>query len=286
MTTATLTVEDFEVPARDGYALAATLFRPAGEARRAVLISSATAVPRGFYRRFATALAEAGYLAVTYDYRGIGDSKPRSLRGFPARMRDWGLLDMAGVIDWLYDSEPLERLFLVGHSVGGQVAGLLDKPELVHAMVTLSAQSGYWKLQGAEQKLTTAFHVHVTLPLFARTWGYVPWSWFGAAEDLPPGVAREWSGWCRNPGYLLGDPSLPLERYHRFTAPVLAYSIGDDKWGRPKAVEALMRAYPNVERRHVEPAAAGLDAIGHFGFFRADASGLWPDLIAWLDGSD
>ena len=64
------------IPARDGYALAATLYRPTGAARGAVIVSSATAVPRRFYRHFAAELAGAGYTVVTYDYRGIGDSAP------------------------------------------------------------------------------------------------------------------------------------------------------------------------------------------------------------------
>ena len=45
--------DDITVPAADGYPLAATLFLPRGAKRHAVLINSATAVPRKIYRRFA-----------------------------------------------------------------------------------------------------------------------------------------------------------------------------------------------------------------------------------------
>ena len=65
-------------------------------------------------------------------------------------------------------------------------------------------------------------------------------------------------------------------------APVLAYSIGDDKRGRPAAVDAMMQAYPNLERRHIEPADASMDSIGHMGFFKQEASHLWPELITWM----
>jgi predicted alpha/beta hydrolase len=44
--------DDIIVPAADGYSLAATLFLPRGAKRRAVLINSATAVPRKIYRGF------------------------------------------------------------------------------------------------------------------------------------------------------------------------------------------------------------------------------------------
>ena len=55
---------------------AATLFLPRAKKRHAVLINSATAVPRKVYRGFAGYLARRGAAVLTYDYRGTGDSRP------------------------------------------------------------------------------------------------------------------------------------------------------------------------------------------------------------------
>ena len=66
---------------------------------------------------------------------------------------------------------------------------------------------------------------------------------------------------------------------------MLAYSFGDDAWGTPASVDAMMSAYPNVERRHVERGDMGLDRIGHVGFFRPESRPLWADMIAWLDAT-
>ena len=276
---------DLSITARDGFELRGTLRRPEGGSRRLAIINSATAVPRRFYRHFAKALAESGYTTLTYDYRGIGESRPESLRGFEATVRDWALLDMAGVIDWSREELDPARTFLIGHSVGGQVAGLLDNADAVDGMITLSSQSGYWALQGKGEKAKVFFHVHVTLPLLASTLGYMPWSKVGSAEDLPKGAALEWSRWCRSPNYLFDDDSLPLERFRSFEAPVLAYSFADDTWGTRRSVDNLMRHYPHVERRHVDPRAdeVGVSKIGHFGYFRPDASSLWPEAVAWMD---
>lgn len=271
--------------ARDGYELAASVFLPENDSGRTVVVSSATAVPRGFYRRFAQHLAAAGQTVVTYDYRGIGDSRPESLRGFHAETRDWAMLDMASVFDWADSRFGADRLFVVGHSVGGQLAGLVDNADLIDGMVTASAQSGYWRLQGGGQKMAVALHAHLTLPALSKMFGYMPWSRFGDAEDLPKGVALEWSRWVRDPEYVLGDHSLPLQRYEDFTAPVLAFSVDDDKWGTRRSVDVMMAAYPNVERRHVTPADLGIDRMGHFGFFRTAASPLWDQVIEWLDAN-
>ncbi|MDJ0907865.1 MAG: alpha/beta fold hydrolase [Woeseiaceae bacterium] len=278
-----MSAENVTIAARDGFKLSATLYRGEPSNGNAVIISSATAVPRRFYRHFAAALAERGYSVITYDYRGIGDSRPATLRGFDARTSDWALLDMAGVVDWVREHLQPKRLYKIGHSVGGQVAGLLDNSADVDGMVTLSAQSGYWLLQGGEQKLVAGLHVHVTLPILSHLFGYMPWSKFSSAEDLPKGAALQWSRWCRDPKYLLGDTSLPLERYESFTAPVLAYSIDDDKWGTARSVDAMMSIYPNLERRHIDPDDHALESLGHFGYFRPHADRLWEDAMHWLD---
>ena len=272
---------ELRIPARDGFQLGATIFE-APDPRGTIVLSGATGVPHRFYRRFAAYLAGEGYTTVTYDYRGIGASAPPHLRGFEATMTDWALQDLAGAVDWAAAELP-GRLLLIGHSVGGQVAGLLDVPERIAGMVTVSSQSGYWGLQGGEQKLVVAAHVYVTLPLTARMFGYAPWSRFAAGEDLPKGVALQWSAWCRDRRYLGSDSSLPLERFGAFTAPVLAYSFSDDKWGRPKSVDTMMAVYPHVERRHISVERVGLSRIGHLGFFRAESHVLWPDLLEWLD---
>lgn len=275
--------EPLTIPARDGFALAAMRYEPAvNPTATVVVINAATAVPQGYYRAFATFLAEQGYIAITYDYRGIGGSRPASLRGFAARARDWALLDMAGVVDWVQATCRPRRLFAVGHSFGGQTPGLLPNGDRIDALATLSAQSGHWRLQGGRQKLAVALHTHLTLPVLARLCGYVPWSRFSAAEDLPLGVALEWASWCRRRGYLLDDPTLPVERYRRFAAPVLAYSVADDDWGTARSVDAMMGAYPRLTRRHLVPSALGLPRIGHFGFFRPTCAALWPELVAWL----
>jgi hypothetical protein len=62
-------IDDITFPAVDGYSLTGTLFLPRGAKRHAVLINSATAVPRKIYRRFASYLAHRGCAVVIYDYR-------------------------------------------------------------------------------------------------------------------------------------------------------------------------------------------------------------------------
>ncbi|MDX1405724.1 MAG: alpha/beta fold hydrolase [Woeseiaceae bacterium] len=276
------TASDFEITAADGFNLAATLFA-ADRNDTVVVVNAATAVPRGFYRRFAGFVRAHGWSAVTYDYRGIGGSAPKSLRGFAASARDWALLDMTAVIGWIGSELSPRRLFAIGHSYGGQTLGMIDNATSVDAMVGVSAQSGYWGAQGGNESQKVRFFVTVAIPMLSHLFGYFPWSWLGSGADLPKGVALEWAKWCRQPNYLLDDVSLPLDNYRRFTSPVLAYSIDDDPWGSAGAVDDMMRAYPQTSRRHLVPADYGIEQLGHMGYFRAGSEPLWREAIQWLD---
>ena len=274
---------DFCIDAH-GYTLAASVFEYAGS-DTVVLINAATGVPRQFYKYFAAYLRDNGWTTLTYDYRGIGGSSPASLRGFDVRMRDWALIDMPAVIEWVGAELRPRRLFSIGHSFGGQGIGLIEGPHRITAMVGVSAQSGYWGVQGGAERYRARFAVTVLIPALTRLFGYFPWSRFAAGEDLPGGVALEWARWCRDRDYLLGDETLPLERYAAFDAPILAYSIDDDDWGTSRAVDDMMRAYSNVTRRHLVPADYGLDKVGHMGFFRQGSEAIWDETIAWLDAA-
>ena len=145
-------VQDTTFAARDGYPLAATVFAPAGAPTRVVLINSATAVPRKIYRGFASYLASQGFAALTYDYRGIGGSRPASLKGFEARMRDWAALDVAGAIDHVRGVWPAAPLCVVGHSFGGQTLGLVPNNTEVTRALFVAAQAGYWRLFHSPEK--------------------------------------------------------------------------------------------------------------------------------------
>ena len=154
-------IDDITFPAADGYLLGATLFLPRGAKRHAVLINSATAVPRKIYRGFAGYLARRGCAVLTYDYRGTGDSRqkalvgynqPKSLVGFKASMSDWAALDVAAAVAWMRERYKNLPLNYVGHSFGGQALGLLPNNSEVSRALLIAAQAGYWKLMASPER--------------------------------------------------------------------------------------------------------------------------------------
>src|SRR6202043_1582894 len=185
--------DDITFPAMDGYLLGATLFLPLGAKRHAVLINSATAVPRRIYRGFAGYLARRGCAVLTYDYRGIGDSRqkslvgynqPKSLVGFKASMSDWAALDATAAVAWMRERYNTLPLGYVGHSFGGQALGLLPNNAEVPRALLIASQAGYWKLMASPERYRVyAMLTFAGVPL-ARLLGYAP-GWMGIGEDLP-----------------------------------------------------------------------------------------------------
>jgi predicted alpha/beta hydrolase len=278
-----------EIPAADGFPLAATLFEPRaaqGRTARVAVVSSAMGVPRAYYARFARFLAASGWRVVTYDYRGIGDSRSGPLPRLRARLRDWGEKDLAGVIAWvgreLGDAEPA----VIGHSVGGQLVGLAENNARISRLLLVGAQSGHWRLwPGAARARALAFWYGIVPPV-TRVLGYLPGAVLGG-ESVPGGVAREWARWARRPGYMVGGADGERAAgYARVTAPILAYSFTDDTFAPAAAVRALLDLYRGATKthRHLVPRDVGRRAIGHFGFFRAaQRERLWSEARAWLE---
>jgi predicted alpha/beta hydrolase len=272
-----------EFAARDGYRLAGTLYRPRTPNRRAVLFQAASGVKQEYYGKFAAYLAGRGFAALTFDYRGIGRSRPAKLRGFKARMRDWAEKDIGGALDYLARATHGARLIGIGHSFGALAFGLVPGNERYVAAMTVGAQSGYWKHWHGTGRAGLWFLTHVLLPGVSRLCGYFPSRVFGQGEDLPAGVAIEWARWCRHPGYIVGALGAQ-EAYARFSAPMRVVSVSDDSYAPPAAVEAFLGFYPNAPRKveKVEPEKYG-GPIGHFGFFRERfRESLWWQAADWL----
>lgn len=278
-------VDDIMVPASDGYMLAATLFLPRGAKHTAVLINSATAVPRKIYRGLSTYLAGRGCVVLTYDYRGIGGSRPASLKGFAATMSDWAGLDVSSAVTWMRARYKGIPLAVIGHSFGGQAIGLLPNNDMIARSLMVSAQAAHWALMTPPENYRVyALMNYIGRPV-TRLVGYAPGK-LGIGEDLPKGVFLQWSDWMMKKRYYYDDPKLAaLANYGQYTHPVRALSFTDDPWATQPMVELLCSGFTATrpEILSIAPKQVGAEKIGHFGFFKPEfRETLWKDAADWL----
>ncbi len=290
--------DDITVPCADGYPLAATLFLPRGIKRHAVLINSATAVPRKIYRGFAGYLAHRGCAVLTYDYRGIGDSRqkamegynqPKSLVGFKASMSDWAALDITAAVTWMRERYLTLPLNYVGHSFGGQVLGLLSNNREVSRALLIAAQAGYWKLMASPERYRVYTMLNfVGIPL-TRLLGYAP-GWSGIGEDLPKEAFLQWARWVMSPHYLFDERDLAgLPNFSKYQGALRALCLSDDPWATRPAVEMLCSGFTSIKPDilTVTPNDVGAATIGHFGFFRPEhRDTLWRGAAEWIQAAE
>ena len=133
------------IEASDGFSLSANIYEPTNTPKGFIQFNSGTGIPKEFYRGFAAHCAKQGFVTVTYDYRGIGGSAPENLRGFEATNVEWGTLDASSIFDWSMKQYPDLRKTVIGHSMGGQIIGMMHNATHIDNIIMIASGTGYWK---------------------------------------------------------------------------------------------------------------------------------------------
>jgi len=252
----------------------------------AVLVGAAMGVRQAFYRPFAEWLARQGYLVASFDYRGIGDSRSAPLRGFDADLYSWAR-DFDAAIDALSERAPDVPFYVVGHSLGAQLPGMLERRDRIDGLVSIAGGSGYWRDTAPRLKRSALTFWYAVVPLATALFGYFPGARWKMVGDLPRGVVLQWRRWCLNPRYHVGaEGRIVREQFESVRFPLVAVSIGDDEMMTERGIRVLVDCYANAPRRveRVSPADLAVRRIGHFGFFRDSfESTLWARAQSWLN---
>jgi len=269
----------------EGVGVALCVFEPEGTARASVVIGGAMGVRQDYYASFAQWLAQQGFRVTTFDYRGHGDSLVGPMREVRADLFDWAR-DYEAVIAAARAALPEQPLYLLGHSLGAQLPGLLRNPGQVDGLLSVAAGSGYWRDNAPRLKRMVPYFWWVLVPLATRLCGYFPGRKLRKVGDLPAGVILQWRRWCLNPTYSVGAEGPEVaQRYGAVRFPVLALSMSDDELMTLRGTQALVNLYSNAPTRveRIAPQDVKALRIGHFGFFREQfRQSLWPRAVADL----
>lgn len=283
------------VRAADGTELEVRMFlqdEPRRGSAPVVLCAPAMGVAATYYDPFALELHERGLNVVTYDLRGHGSSSVRAERGVRFGYYDMITLDWAAAVRATRAIFPDNPLFLLGHSLGGQLSSLYVSlhGEEVRGLVLIAACSvyyrGYGLVGGAKVLLGTQFAAVV-----AKLLGYFPGRRLRFAGDEAADVMFDWARQARTGRY---DLARSVHDFERLLAavqhPILAISVEGDSLAPPGAVDHLCQKMPlaSVERWHYTRAeatgtagAAGV-RLDHFRWVRH--SGPVADRVAtWIE---
>ena len=263
------------VPADDGRELPINIFEPTDTPAGVALVVPAMATPASYYQAFAIWLSEQGFRAITFDYRDT--DSVQSMKASRTDVDRWAA-DVGAVLG----SAAATGLPVtwIGHSLGGQILALSDHAKLDRAL-TVASGNGYWRYNTPRVRWATPLLWSAIAPATMNLFGYYAGSKIKILGDVPSGVMRQWSRWCRHPNYLEADHPDRAQRFAAVRVPILALSFTDDELLAQESVDSLHRWFTGaaVDRRHLSPAELGVDRMRHHGFFRRHHARLWDELV-------
>lgn len=280
-----MTANRISLPALDGHRLTAYCHVPAGPVRAELVIGPAMAVPQTFYAEFAAYLARHGFRVWTFDYRGMGESRSGAPRACKGDISDWIEQDYEALVRHA-DAMPEQRpLYLLGHSLGGQVVPLLPSRARIAGLVNIAVGSGSARHNQPAVRRKAPLLWHVLTPLLCTLFGYFPGAKIGVIGDVPRRAMFQWRRWCLTPDYILSGAPGARAAYASASYPVLGLTFADDELLLEAGSRMLHDAYSGaqVDYRVLEPRQYNVARIGHFGFFKAQHEAtLWPLVRDWL----
>ena len=283
-------MEKIRIEAEDGYRQDALFGNPNATPRGTIIISAATGIKKEFYINFARFLIGHGYCVLLYDYRGIGESAPINLKASPIYMHEWGTQDMNAALDYLVDKGHTGVIWL-GHSVGGQLVGLLKNKNHVRKVISINAALGYWGYLSGPMKIVVWLLWHIIGPMMIRLYGYGVMKKIGWGEDLPRNALLEWRSWCISKTYYMDflKDRIQSDRFYNFTVPITAIYTSDDYIANDKTASLMMQFFPNApcELIKLEVHKFTRHHVGHVGIFRKRFEFvLWPWLLHTIHRSN
>lgn len=240
-----------------------------GDLKAAVVICvPAMGVTGDYYAKFAQQLRRAGLHAITSDLRGNGMSSVRASKYCDYGYHEIVTFDFPALFAAVRKLYPLNPLFLLGHSLGGQLGALsLSLQEnAASGLVLIASCNVYykgWSLHRRWKVLGMTFLFRA----LSICLNYVPARRFGFSGNESRGVATDWSNNCWTGKYVISKSGPDYEAsLQMMKKPVLSISFEKDVLAPQTAVEYLLHKLVNADivRHHFSASHPGLENAGHF----------------------
>jgi len=275
-------MEKLQLITTDHISLAIHLFKPEKSNGKLLLINSATGVKQQVYFSFAQFFSEQGFTVITYDYRGIGLSKPKHMKGFKASMRIWGSEDYKTLTQYIKTEFSDYKKYCLGHSVGALILGMNEDSAMFDEFIFVGTQNAFVGHLKLRTKIEAYLGFGIVQPLTTGLLGYFPAHWFGLGESLPKNCAYDWRTLILNKK----STNRLLEKIDDYsknlTQNVFVIRAEDDVWLTEKGVLSLLNdTYPNLKPsyRLVKTSESDKKEIGHINFFRSYNKKLWNIIL-------
>lgn len=285
------------VVSKDGASVDLTVYSPSNQpVRRVVVCLPAMGVKASYYGPLAEALrqpevGDPDLAVVTADLRGLGSSNIRAGRRSDFGYREIVELDLPAVLSAVREAFPEAEIFLLGHSLGGQIACLTASRDRLTAsqdrglagIVLIASCSVHFR--GWPFPINVGLLGFQTMAwLLAIVLGYFPGHRVGFGGREARQLIRDWGSQGRTGRYNIAGSDEDYEALlSALELPILAISFTDDHYSPKAPVDALLSKMPAASKQHLHltPEELGATKIGHFSWVK-QATLVTPRVIAWL----
>ncbi|WP_051865015.1 alpha/beta fold hydrolase [Streptomyces griseus] len=221
-----------------------------------VVVWPALGVRALFYRRFATTLTAQGLGVAVVDLRGQGDSRPRPDASARYGYHELATVDFPAVFAALRERAPGSPVFLLGHSLGGQI-GLMyaaRNPAALDGVLLVAAGTPHFRTYPGLTGLIPLLGTGIVAGVAALR-GYWPGDVLRFAGRQSRVLVADWASMARTGHYRPAGADVDYEDLiAALRLPVLAVSVGGDVLAPPGAVDALcgLLRGADVSRWHLD----------------------------------
>lgn len=217
------------------------------------IIFPAMGVRASYYEPFAIALATEHKVVVTADLRGNGHSSIRPSKNISFGYADMLDQDYTSIITTIKKMFPENPLYLIGHSLGGQLAALYiaKYKTQVDGLILIASCSVYYKAYEGMAAYKTLFFTQL-FSVVSSVVGYFPGKKIGFGDLEAKGVMKDWSQQARSGNYILANDDFDFETAMSNTkTKILAISFEHDDLAPQSAIKVLYGKFKQAQTKHV-----------------------------------
>ena len=227
------------LPLIDQNTLGITIFPTQNRNAPILLLYPAFGVKATYYAKFAKQLTQVGIQVITADLRGHGLSSVR-----PDKTNNYGfqemIADLKAVSDYTKEKFPTQKIYLLGHSLGGQTASLAiaKYPNLANGLIIIGAPNVHYKNWSGIHYYRRKLLVQL-LPAFGAFVALFPKLKIGGYYTTKK-QAQEWGYTGKTGKYqVIGDHLDYKMAFKKVNCPILSIFIEDDGMVPKLAMEKL-----------------------------------------------
>ncbi len=232
-----------------------TIFKHNNNASLPVLIiMPAMGVYSKYYEPLAVEVQKKGWIAVTTDLRGNGNNSIRVSKNTNFGYHEMITYDWPSIINKVKNILPNNPLFLVGHSLGGQLSTLYASinPNKVHGIILIASCSVYFKGWDFPKNIGILVGTQ-SAKIISKIIGYFPGRKIGFAGTEAKRLISDWSYNSLTGTYKLSKNIKNFEdSLSNLEIPVLAISFIKDKLAPFRAVENLCQKLKKASVTHIQ----------------------------------